>query len=154
MIRPLRTVLHGICFASCVAFLVASCKPMQEPPAKPVMAVPAPGAEGYVGADTCKGCHEDQFARFSGTRMGRLFLHAPRNEQERLACENCHGPGKAHVEAGGGKGTKTLVREEGPDAGRAAQHHVPVSATENARASSGRGAPTSPATLRARAATG
>jgi DmsE family decaheme c-type cytochrome len=104
MIRPLRTVLHGICFASCVAFLVASCKPMQDPPAKPVMAVPAPGAEGYVGADTCKGCHEDQFARFSGTRMGRLFLHAPRNEQERLACENCHGPGKAHVEAGGGKG--------------------------------------------------
>ena len=71
MIRPLRTVLHGICVASCVAFLVASCKPMQESPPKSVMAVPAPGAEGYVGADTCKGCHEDQFARFSARRTWR-----------------------------------------------------------------------------------
>jgi DmsE family decaheme c-type cytochrome len=87
-----------------LAVLLASCKPMQTPP-QAAVAPPAPaGAEGYVGAETCKGCHEDQFAKFSRTRMGQVFLHAPRTQQEQLACENCHGAGKAHVEAGGGKG--------------------------------------------------
>jgi DmsE family decaheme c-type cytochrome len=38
--------------------------------------------------------------------MGRLFLKQPRNAREALACETCHGPGKAHVDGGGGKGAK------------------------------------------------
>jgi DmsE family decaheme c-type cytochrome len=66
-----------------------------QPPGTP------PSAE-YVGAETCKGCHEEAFNRFSHTKMGRLFLKQPRNTRERLACENCHGPGKDHVEQGGG----------------------------------------------------
>lgn len=41
--------------------------------------------------------------------MGRLFLKQPRNAQEGLACENCHGPGKAHAEAGGGKGVGGMI---------------------------------------------
>ncbi len=41
--------------------------------------------------------------------MGRLFLKHPRNSKEQLACETCHGPGKAHVEAGGGKGVGNLI---------------------------------------------
>ena len=64
---------------------------------------------GYVGAETCKGCHEEAFARFAGTKMGRLFLTSPRTAQEKLACENCHGPGQQHVEAGGGRGAGGLV---------------------------------------------
>ena len=75
---------------------------------------PAPAAEaklppGYAGAEACKGCHEDQFTVFEKTRMGRLFLKQPRSAQEKLGCESCHGPGKAHADAGGGKGVGGLI---------------------------------------------
>jgi DmsE family decaheme c-type cytochrome len=80
--------------------------PAQQP-AAPAAAAALP--EGYAGAETCKTCHEDQFVKFEKTRMGRLFLKHPRTQQERLACETCHGPGKAHAEAGGGKGVGGMV---------------------------------------------
>ncbi len=65
----------------------------------------APAGGGYIGAETCKACHEEAFNRFSHTKMGRLFLKQPRNTLERLACETCHGPGADHVnQGGGGKG--------------------------------------------------
>ena len=64
-------------------------------------------SEGYAGDAACIGCHADQQRRFKNTIMGRIFAH-PRTEQERLGCESCHGPGKAHVDAGGGKDTIPL----------------------------------------------
>lgn len=64
---------------------------------------------GYVGSETCRDCHEDAFGPFGKTRMGRLFLKHPRNAWERQGCEGCHGPGKAHVEAGGGKGVGGMI---------------------------------------------
>jgi len=70
---------------------------------------PPPGSEQYVGSETCKGCHEEQFIRFSQTRMGALMLSHPRDTKERLACESCHGPGKKHVDAGGGKGVGGMI---------------------------------------------
>ena len=101
----------GVVAAVVVALLAPSRAPAQNP-AAPAAAAPAAAAAlpaGYVGADTCKACHEPAFQKFSSTKMGRLFLHSPRNAKEGLACENCHGPGQAHVEAGGGKGKGGLI---------------------------------------------
>ena len=73
-------------------------------------APPTPAGGGYIGAETCKACHEEAFNRFSHTKMGRLFLKQPRNTLERLACETCHGPGADHVnQGGGGKGNSELL---------------------------------------------
>ena len=97
------------CFAWLVLVLVVvqACSP--RPPAArtvtPIQAAP----DQYVGADTCMGCHEPAHKMFSQTRMGRLFLKQPRNDAEKLGCENCHGPGKAHAEQGGGKGKDSKI---------------------------------------------
>ena len=61
------------------------------------------GGDGdYVGSDTCITCHQDQERRFKNTVMGKVMQH-PRTPLEGRGCESCHGPGRAHVEAGGGK---------------------------------------------------
>lgn len=89
---------------------LASCRTTPSPPgaAAPVARAPV-GGPGYVGAETCKGCHEDSYNEFGGTKMGRLFLKHPRNTAEKFACENCHGPGKEHAESGGGKNTGGMI---------------------------------------------
>jgi DmsE family decaheme c-type cytochrome len=61
-------------------------------------------ADGYAGTEACLACHDDQSRRFKNTPMGRVFAH-PRTADEKHGCESCHGPGQAHVDAGGGKDT-------------------------------------------------
>src|SRR5512142_2010823 len=68
-----------------------------------------PAAATYVGSEVCKACHAAQFEKFSQTMMGKIFLFNARNEQERQACESCHGPGSNHVAAGGGRGVGGLI---------------------------------------------
>jgi DmsE family decaheme c-type cytochrome len=77
--------------------------------ASPKPAAAAQATDGYVGSDTCKGCHEELDQKFARTKMGRLMLGHPRNTKEGLGCEGCHGPGKAHVDAGGGRGVGGLI---------------------------------------------
>lgn len=57
---------------------------------------------GYVGSETCKACHEDQFNNFAHTKHGKL-TDSPAWKGKVTGCETCHGPGQAHVEGGGDK---------------------------------------------------
>lgn len=98
---PLR-LLAVIAFLATLALVVWGRVPIQEP-AKPE-SQPAGASGDYVGSDMCITCHSDQGEHFQKTVMGRAFAH-PRTDLEKLGCEACHGPGKAHVEAGGGKET-------------------------------------------------
>jgi DmsE family decaheme c-type cytochrome len=56
---------------------------------------------GYVGMDTCAVCHDKTVAAFKES------IHGKRGFEMRStrACETCHGPGKAHVDSEGAKGT-------------------------------------------------
>jgi DmsE family decaheme c-type cytochrome len=60
----------------------------------------APDSSQYVGAETCKTCHEDIFKDYENSPHYATMLdikHGPAWH----GCEACHGPGKAHVEGGG-----------------------------------------------------
>lgn len=77
-------------------------KPVAAEPSS-AAAEPAPQPAGdYVGSEVCVTCHADQEKSFVHTIMGNAMAHA-KTPLEKLGCEACHGPGKAHVEAGGGK---------------------------------------------------
>ena len=55
-------------------------------------------ASEYVGSETCATCHEDVakgFANNPHTKMAQM------HGSSGITCENCHGPGKAHVDGGG-----------------------------------------------------
>jgi DmsE family decaheme c-type cytochrome len=68
----------------------------------PVGAAPAevPKVEGatYVGADICKGCHEDQFKKLDRTLHSRTLGQNARTPLQGHICESCHGPGSKHIE--------------------------------------------------------
>jgi len=79
------------------------------PPAKsvsstkaPAAAAPPPAASQYVGADTCKTCHQEIYNAWEKTPHRKTTLN---KEPSHQGCEGCHGPGAEHV-AGGGDVTK------------------------------------------------
>jgi DmsE family decaheme c-type cytochrome len=76
--------------------------------------------QAYAGSAACLECHKKETTSFAATAMGKLLLQHPRDEKEKLGCESCHGPAKAHAASGGedrggliyfSKKTKTPVSE-------------------------------------------
>ena len=65
----------------------------------------APVEAHFVGDKVCATCHAPQIAEFKKTLMGRIG----KTQKGKFDCENCHGPGSAHVKAGGGRGVGGIM---------------------------------------------
>src|SRR5215510_4150317 len=96
--------LSGLACVVAPLAIVISSNALSGEQSRPATSEPANLNGEYAGSETCIVCHADQGRRFQNTVMGKAFAR-PKNEKERFGCEACHGPGKAHVEAGGGKDT-------------------------------------------------
>ncbi len=59
---------------------------------------------GYVGSNACKVCHADVWTPFYKNPHFKT-VGSPGEMADDAGCESCHGPGKAHLEAQGGKAT-------------------------------------------------
>jgi predicted CXXCH cytochrome family protein len=102
----LAKLLKTLLLCGLVLAAVTWLEPISQPPASAFFDS-SPGTPlligqdaGYVGTDTCKACHEDQFNAFSHTSHSKLGnISSWKNKV--TGCEACHGPGKAHVEADG-----------------------------------------------------
>ena len=58
----------------------------------------------YVGSTVCRGCHPDVWMNFNKNPHFKSIA-AGDLPKAQTGCEGCHGPGKNHVEAKGGKTT-------------------------------------------------
>jgi DmsE family decaheme c-type cytochrome len=67
---------------------------------------PGPQDAQYVGQEQCAACHEETVAKFNESIHGQKGFEKRSNH----SCETCHGSGKAHVDAGGGKGSMTTIK--------------------------------------------
>jgi DmsE family decaheme c-type cytochrome len=75
----------------------------------------------YVGSKTCLKCHASQTEEFGHTLMGRIGK-TPQGKGK-FECENCHGPGSAHVKAGGGRGVGGIISFRPNDSSRTAEEN-------------------------------
>ena len=78
--------------AAALPFLLVAAALGQNPPS------------GYLGSDACKTCHQDIWFNFYKNPHFKSIASG-KESPEHTGCEGCHGPGKAHVEARGGKTT-------------------------------------------------
>jgi hypothetical protein len=99
--------LLGVAFAHGQVSPPAAGKSAQSTSA-PVPKTPSPEASKYVGAETCKTCHEEIYNAWEKTPHWKTTLN---KEPSHQGCEGCHGPGADHV-AGGGDKTKIYVFED------------------------------------------
>jgi DmsE family decaheme c-type cytochrome len=95
-----RTLIRGVALVGLSAGWLALAGTVSAQTPKPAAAKPAAQVQGdYAGQDTCLGCHEDKGAAVKDGPHARAFN--PRTPAATNGCESCHGPGKAHAEAGG-----------------------------------------------------
>jgi DmsE family decaheme c-type cytochrome len=91
----------GVLRAFSLFFVVLLVTPAQNKPATTPLAATA---GGYVGGSVCKTCHPNVTVSFYKNPHYKSVASG-KEPPERTGCEGCHGPGKAHVEAQGGKAT-------------------------------------------------
>lgn len=85
----------------------------------------APVEASFVGAKVCVTCHATQAESFSHTLMGRIG----KTQKGKFDCENCHGPGSAHVKAGGGRGVGGIISFRPEDLSRTAEENNAICLT-------------------------
>jgi DmsE family decaheme c-type cytochrome len=85
----------------------------------------APVEATFVGAKVCVTCHASQADAFSHTLMGRIG----KTQKGKFDCENCHGPGSAHVKAGGGRGVGGIISFRPEDQSRTAAENNAICLT-------------------------
>jgi DmsE family decaheme c-type cytochrome len=79
----------------------------------------APVDAHFVGGKACQTCHAPLIAEFEKTLMGRIG----KTQKGKFECENCHGPGSAHVKAGGGRGVGGIISFRPEDQARTAEEN-------------------------------
>ena len=85
----------------------------------------APVEATFVGEKVCVTCHASQADAFSHTLMGRIG----KTQKGKFGCENCHGPGSAHVKAGGGRGVGGIISFRPEDQSRTAAENNAICLT-------------------------
>jgi hypothetical protein len=113
--RASRVLLFSVLFLFVAA--VAPGQARQQPVDKsaqsasaPAAGAPSSEASKYVGAETCKTCHEEIYNGWEKTPHWKTTLNKEGGPSKQ-GCEGCHGPGAEHVEGGGDK-TKIFVFED------------------------------------------
>src|SRR5437762_4262167 len=82
-----------------VAFTAASTQrqPAANEPSPVTVPLPAqPADRGFAGEDSCRSCHRAELTEFRKTGHARV---SNADSTQRMNCESCHGPGKAHADA-------------------------------------------------------
>lgn len=79
----------------------------------PLQTPASPSSPQFVGSAVCKTCHPDVWLNFYKNPHYKSIASGTA-APEKTGCEGCHGPGKAHVEARGGKATIVAFSELSP----------------------------------------
>jgi len=99
----MRSISAGLLVLILAAALAgAQSTPAAQPPKTQAAAQQGTDSGQYVGATTCQGCHDELYKKFEISRHWVTTQETKMTHGAR-GCESCHGPGAAHVEAGGDK---------------------------------------------------